>query len=199
MQQQNRRTNPQRTAATRARLVATARSLFVEQGFSRTSTPAIVAAAGVTRGALYHHFTDKQAIFRAVVEAESQAVANAIDDADDIGLSALDGLLVGARAYVDAMQIRGRVELLLIEGPAVLGREQMRRIEAHNGDASLQSGLVEAMNNGHLVQMPIDELTSVLSAMFERAAMEIYEGRSLSRVLDVVEGILRGLSGRSVS
>ncbi|MEZ2409273.1 TetR/AcrR family transcriptional regulator [Bosea sp. RCC_152_1] len=178
----------------RARLTATARRLFVAAGYAATSTPAIVAEAGVTRGALYHHFPDKQAIFRAVVEAESKAVSDAINASDAPDMSALKRLLAGAEAYVLAMREDGRVRLLLIEGPAVLGRNVMREIEARHGDASLKVGLQEAMTEGALRRLPIDALASQLSAMFERAAMDVAEGMASEDVVVVIEQILRGLA-----
>lgn len=189
-----RRSNPQRSAETRAGLTATARRLFVAAGYTATSTPAIVAEAGVTRGALYHHFPDKQAIFRAVVEAESKAVADAIDASDAPVMSGLERLLAGAEAYVLAMREDGRVRLLLIEGPAVLGRNEMREIEARHGDASLKVGLQEAMTEGALRRLPIDALASQLSAMFERAAMDVAEGMASEDVVVVIEQIPRGLA-----
>ena len=178
----------------RMRLITTARRLFVADGYTGTSTPAIVAAAGVTRGALYHHFPDKQAIFRAVVEAEAEAVAVAIEASDAPDTSALRRLLAGAEAYVRAMRHDGRVRILLIEGPAVLGREAMRQIEARHGDGSLKLGLQEAMAEGALPPSPIDALTSLLSAMFERAAMDVANGMSSADALAVVEQILSGLA-----
>ncbi len=189
-----RRSNPERSAETRARLTATARRLFVAAGYAATSTPAIVAEAGVTRGALYHHFPDKQAIFRAVVEAESKAVADAIDASDAPVMSGLERLLAGAEAYVLAMREDGRVRLLLIEGPAVLGRNEMREIEARHGDANLKVGLQEAMTEGALRRLPIDALASQLSAMFERAAMDVAEGMASEDVVVVIEQILLGLA-----
>ncbi|WP_141387383.1 helix-turn-helix domain-containing protein [Cellulosimicrobium cellulans] len=77
--QETRRTNAERTLATRTALVTAARELFVDPGYAAASTPQIAAAAHVTRGALYHHYTDKRDLFRAVVEAEAEAVAREIE------------------------------------------------------------------------------------------------------------------------
>lgn len=77
--QETRRTNAERTRATRTALVTAARELFVDPGYAEASTPQIAAAAHVTRGALYHHYADKRDLFRAVVEAEAEAVAREIE------------------------------------------------------------------------------------------------------------------------
>jgi AcrR family transcriptional regulator len=190
----SRRSNTERSADMRARLVETARRLFVTAGYADTSTPAIVEAAGVTRGALYHHFPDKRAIFRAVVEAESAVVAEAIEAADASGMTALARLLAGAEAYIQAMQAEGRTRLMLLEGPAVLGCDAMRQIEARHGDATLKSGLAEAMAEGALRHLPLEPLASVLSAMFERAALDVASGMDPTVVLDVVRQVILGLA-----
>ena len=93
----------QRAAATRTRLVAAARALFAAEGYAATGTEAILAAAGVTRGALYHHFADKQALFAAVCEQLHEEAEHAIEaDADAQG-SAFDGLTAGCLAFLDFM------------------------------------------------------------------------------------------------
>ncbi|NUS71372.1 MAG: helix-turn-helix transcriptional regulator, partial [Ensifer adhaerens] len=71
----SRRSNRERSDTTRAAILDAARGLFVTRGYADTSTPDIVAAAGLSRGALYHHFEDKKALFRAVAEREASAVA----------------------------------------------------------------------------------------------------------------------------
>lgn len=190
-----RRTNPQRSAEMRARLITAARRLFVEQGFAGTSTPAIVAAAGVTRGALYHHFPDKQAIFRGVVEAEAAAVAAVIDTADSPGMTPLERLLGGAVAYLKGMEVPGRVRLLLVDGPAILGRADMRGIEATHGDASLLLGVREALAASGRLDVSAEALASLLSAMFERAALDIAEGADRNAVETASQALLRNLLG----
>ncbi|WP_264029193.1 TetR/AcrR family transcriptional regulator [Cellulosimicrobium sp. SH8] len=160
--QETRRTNAERTLATRTALVAAARALFVDPGYAEASTPQIAAAAHVTRGALYHHYADKRDLFRAVVEAEAEAVAREIEartgppartaprtsdapespDAPDAR-----GLLVeGARAYLDAMAVPGRTRLLLVDAPAVLGAAEADALDARHARRTLRAGLAAALD-----------------------------------------------------
>ena len=99
------RSNRDRTEKTRTALMQAARALFVDKGYAETSTPEIVAAAGITRGALYHHFEDKRALFRAVVTDEALAVASAIELETPDGLQPVEALLKGSVAYLDAMRV----------------------------------------------------------------------------------------------
>src|SRR5690349_12045502 len=133
-----RRTNRDRTEATQRELIAAARKLFTEKSYAETSTPEIVAAAGVTRGALYHHFADKQALFRAVVEQEAAEVAAEIENASPPSLTARDALIAGSDAYLAAMRAPGRTRLLLLDGPAVLGRAGMDEIDGRHGNRTLR-------------------------------------------------------------
>ncbi len=189
-----RRSNDLRTAEMRARLMDAARSLFVAHGFAGTSTPAIVDRAGVTRGALYHHFPDKTAIFRAVLEREAAEVAAAILAADPPGANPLDALLAGASAYLAAMAVPGRTRLLLVDGPAALGRVALRQIEAQHGDATLLGGVKAAQADGTLPPLPAQALTSLLSAMFERAALDLSDGHPPADYLATAKAIILGLS-----
>jgi AcrR family transcriptional regulator len=189
-----RRSNPQRSAEMRARLVTAARAFFLTHGYAATATPAIVAAAGVTRGALYHHFDDKRAIFYAVIEAEAHAAAAAIMAADDPHLSATERLVAGGFAYLAAMQVPGRARLMLVDGPAVLGHETIRGIEAGLGEAMLREGLAAALGDGE-PHLPVGALASLLSAMFERASLDLAEGAVEAEVQGAVQAVVIGLVG----
>lgn len=178
----------------RDRLLVAARGLFLAHGFATTSTPAVVAAAGVTRGALYHHFADKTALFAAVVEREAAEVAAAIRRADLTNLTPLDRLLAGADAYLAAMAADGRARLLLVQGPAVLGPAEIRAIEARHGDSTLREGLAQAMADGSLPALPLEPLASLLGAMFERAALDAAEGMKVDDLLRSMRALLVGLS-----
>ncbi|MER8724963.1 helix-turn-helix domain-containing protein [Mesorhizobium sp. M0195] len=189
-----RRSNRDRTEATRAELIAAARKLFTEKSYAETSTPEIVAAAGVTRGALYHHFADKQALFAAVVEQEAQAIAEEIERASPPSLFAHDALIAGSDAYLAAMRAPGRTRLLLLDGPAVLGRAAMDAIDNRHGNRSLREGLIAAMRSHSTKRLPVEALTALLAAAFDRAALAIEAGASIEDYRAVLMALIDGLS-----
>lgn len=171
MQKVQAQTNAQRSAQTRQALLVAARSLFVEKGFAATSTPELVERTGLTRGALYHHFRDKSEVLQAVLEEEARQVAEDIENAAPATASPVDALRVGSVAYLNAMAVPGRTRLLLIEGPAALGTAGMAAIDEGHAAASLREGLEDAMPG-----RDIAALTNLLSASFDRAALDIDGG-----------------------
>ena len=197
MQPENaRRSNRDRSEQMRAALIAAARRLFIDRGYAETGTPEIVAAAGVTRGALYHHFADKQALFRAVAEAEAGAVAAEIELAAPVSLQPRPALLAGGEAYLSAMAQPGRTRLLLLDGPAVLGRAGMDEIDNRHGNRTLREGLAAAMDTGAIASLPLDALTKQLGALFDRAALAIDAGAPPAEQRAVLSALIEGLAPR---
>ncbi|MDJ0638289.1 MAG: helix-turn-helix domain-containing protein [Paracoccaceae bacterium] len=192
-QDSERRSNAARTEATRGALIAAARTLFVEKGYAETSTPEIVKSAGITRGALYHHFADKADLFRAVLRKEFEAVEAEINASAKASESAIDALLDGGRGYLDAMRAPGRVRLMLLDGPAVLGRMELDKMDRETSADSLRLGLEAAMNASEVRRLPLVPLTAQLSAMFDRAALGVSEGEDAEDHLTVFAAILEAL------
>lgn len=191
-----RRTNRERTEATREALIAAGRALFIERGYAETSTPEIADRAEVTRGALYHHFADKRELFRAIVAAECQAVGRDIEAAAAPSPDAATALASGAVAYLDAMTVPGRTRLLLIDGPAVLGQAEMAALDAENAESSLTAGLTAAMAGQADPALPPEMGALLLSAAFDRAALAIESGgdrvaitAAMVRILERVVGV----------
>lgn len=188
------RSNKERTEATRLALIEAARRLFVEKGYAETATPDIVAEAGVTRGALYHHFEDKKALFRAVLEREGEAVAAHIESVALKGASPRQALLLGASAYFDAMAIAGRTRLLLLEAPAVLGLDSVVAIDRENAEGTLKTGLSDFLGAAASAAA-LQALTDMLSAAFDRAAIAIETGANRkvyeSAIADLLDGLVR--------
>ncbi|MFV1852805.1 MAG: TetR/AcrR family transcriptional regulator [Thalassospira sp.] len=189
------RSNRDRTEETKAKLIAAARELFIANGYAETSTPDIVKQAAVTRGALYHHYKDKSDLFRAVLEDEARLVGQSIAEETRVPQSALENFTIGAEAYFDAMKIDGRAKLLLIEGPSVLGKVEMDRINNLAGADEIRKGLQYAANHGALAGVPIAPLADMLSAAFDRAALAIAEGADEEPYKKAVHGIFEGLLG----
>lgn len=173
-------TNRERTESTQLALLESARALFVSRGYGDTSTPEIALAAGITRGALYHHFADKRDLFRQVLAREAMAVAADIEAATPERLSPREALLQGSEAYLDAMTVPGRTRLLLVDGPAVLGMAEIMAIDDANAAHSLRQGLTRAgMGRG---EVSVDALSQLLSAAFDRAALEIDAGADAKEI-----------------
>lgn len=156
---------------TRAALLAAARELFAAQGFAATGTEEIVRRAAVTRGALYHHFADKEAIFRAVFEQIEAEVCGAVLAAAAKGADPVDRLLRGTRAYLDLCTEPTVRRIALQEGPAVLGWETWHEIDSAYFFGILAGGVREAMRAGQLAKQPLEPLTHLLVGAIMQAAM----------------------------
>jgi len=162
--------------ATRAALVVAARRLFVEKGYHRTGTEEVVAEAGVgTRGALYHHFADKQALFEAAFLAvEEDLVIEAAKNLADPADGALNQLRQGLIGFLDASLTPHVQRILLIDGPAVLGWVKWRELESRYGLGAIRAMLERAIEEGDLtVNQPTDALAHLLLAAADEAALFI--------------------------
>lgn len=188
-----RRTNQQRSDATRAALLDAARALFVDKGYAETGTPEIVRAASVTRGALYHHFADKADLLRGVIVRELERVASEIDQAAADAPSTMDALTQGAVAWFNAMSDPGSTRLLLLDGPAVLGRAEMDRIDRATSAATLVAGLRAGQEAGEIIDAPLNALAGSLSAVFDRAALDIVNGASREAYMEVIAHLICSL------
>src|SRR5215467_4709569 len=125
-----RRTQADRSAATRDALVAAARRLFADQGFAEVPADSIVAAAGVTRGALYHQFADKTALFDAVLEAVEADIARRLaHEVAAAGISdPVEALRYAVRTWLDICVEPEIHRIALIDGPSVLGWSHWREV-----------------------------------------------------------------------
>lgn len=182
--------NAVRSERTRTVLLTTARDLFANDGYAATSTPAIVQAAHVTRGALYHHFSDKLHLFRAVVESEQAAVAREIDHASQEVDDPIAAIRLGGEAFLEAMRDPGRRRILLIDGPSVLGTEVMREIDARHASRTLVEGVQAAIAAGRIQPLPAAALAHLLSAAFDQVAEHDDERGEYRRALwALLEGL----------
>ncbi|OKH82381.1 TetR family transcriptional regulator [Mycobacterium sp. ST-F2] len=170
-----RRTQEERSAATREALIGAARKLWGERGYAEVGTPEIATTAGVTRGAMYHQFADKAALFLAVVEVVEQDVMARMG-----AMVATSGAATPAdavRAAVDAwLEVSGDPEvrqLVLLDAPSVLGWAGFRDVAQRYSLGMTEQLLSEAMKAGQLARQPVRALAHVLIGALDEAAMLI--------------------------
>jgi AcrR family transcriptional regulator len=143
-------TNAERTAFTRARLIDTARALFAENGYAATGTEAILDGAGVRRGAMYHHFADKAALFEAVCLQLCEEAVPAIEAATEGVDDPLEALVQGSLAWLRFVTQPGVQRIWLLDAPTVLGWARWEALDRRLGQQSLREGIEAARAQGAL-------------------------------------------------
>ncbi len=162
------------STATRRDLIAAGRTLFAEKGYGQANAEAIVAAAGLTRGALYHHFDGKRGLFEAVLEMMQAELAGEISaQARQAAGGALERLKVGFAVYLDMALKRDMRQVLLIDGPAVLGWTLWHEIDLKHGFRQTEAALAHAMTAGEIDTCPVEPLTHALLGAVTQAGLEI--------------------------
>jgi AcrR family transcriptional regulator len=170
-----RRTQADRSAATRAALIAAGRRLFAEHGFAGVGTEAIVAEAQVTRGALYHHYADKTALFDDVFQAVERDAAQRLADAAG-GNGDPDARTIMKRsldAWFEECDDPEVHRILLIDAPSVLGWARFRELCLQHILGLIEGLLVAGMDDGTFTRQPIRPLAHVLIAAADEAALYI--------------------------
>jgi AcrR family transcriptional regulator len=168
------RTKAAQREATTAALIAAARELFAERGYAGVGTEEIVKRAGVTRGALYHHFRGgKEELFRAVLvqlSAETMLLAVQAAAATD---DPWEELVLGSEAFLDAAMNPEVQRIMLIDGPSVLGWDVWRAIDTDHGLGLLTAAVQNAMDAGGLMPGSASAVAHVLSGALDEAAMVV--------------------------
>ena len=163
----------EQSAATRAALLQIARDLFAERGYADTPIEEICQRAAMTRGALYHHFRDKQEMFRAVFEDVEREFADRIIAAAADKAGPWGRLNAGCIAFLDAYLEPAFRRIMMVDGPAVLGWETWRRIDGQYGLGLLRTGLQAVMDTGLIERQPLDPLAHLLLGALNEAGMFI--------------------------
>ena len=188
----------QHAEATRSAVLAAARSLFGAKGYAQTSVEEIAAAARVTKGAVYHHFAGKEALFRAVyAEVEAEAQARALR-AGDPEAPPVDQIVAMMNAYLDAALDVDIRRIRLIDGPAIVGEEADGSAEQQPGYVALRSFFAASMARGQLIDLDPGQLADLVGGLAWVAGLLIARASdpeatraALGRAVDAM---LRGLA-----
>jgi len=184
--------------ATRRAVLGAARSTFGRKGYTQTSIDEIAAAARVTKGAVYHHFAGKKALFRAVyaeVEAEAQArTAGAVDP----GGSPIDQIVAGVNAYLDVALDEEIQRITLVDGPAVLGLEPEGPAEQQAGYVALRFFIATAIAHGQLIDLEPGVLAHLVGGLSLLGGLLIARSgdpdQTRAALRPALDAMLRGLA-----
>lgn len=182
-----------RSQATRARLLSVGRRAFATEGYDRVAAETLVAAAGLSRGALYHHFDGKLGLFAAVHEMLHAEVAARIASAAERASDPWHALVAGSQAFLDACADHEFQQVALLDAPSVLGWDAWRAVDAAFGMGLLRLGLEEATAGGFMPPRSteeLDALTHLLSGAMNEAGMW------MARAADV--GAARRVAGAQI-
>jgi AcrR family transcriptional regulator len=185
------------SAATRSALLKVARKLFAERGYAETATEEVVRRARVTRGALYHHFRDKQDLFKAVLHEEQLKLASSIKT---VALRESDpwrALIAGCHAFLDACLDSAVQQIVLIDAPAVLGWEGWRETDASYYLAGVKAAIQAAIDARLIPAQAVDPLAHIILGALNEAAMLIAhaddEEAARRDVSAIVDRLLAGI------
>ena len=179
-----------RGEATRDALVRAGRELFAERGYAAVGTEEVVQAAGVTRGALYHHFQDKRDLFRAVYEQVEQEVVESVAAQMSEPGDPWELLARGTRAFLDACSDPALMRIGLLDGPAVLGWGEWREIGAKYALGLVTAGLQAAKDAGELRSGDVKALAHLMLGTLGEAAMLIANSEDPAAAREEVERAL---------
>jgi len=168
-------TQAERTEATRGRLISTARRLFAERGFAATSTEEILGEAGVSRGALYHHFPSKTDLFRATFEAveddlTAQVLAAAAGSGETDPMRILE---LGFAAFLDQCVNPEVQRIVMLDGPNVLGWDTWHELDERYAFGTLKTVLTVAAQLGRIDEAAVDPLANLLLGAIMQAGMVV--------------------------
>jgi AcrR family transcriptional regulator len=188
-----RRTQAERSQATREALIAAARPLFAERGYAGVGAEEIVGAAGLTRGALYHHFGGKRGLFEVVYRRLERELTEKIAEAALSGPDPIEALWAGAEMFLDACLEPEVQRIALIDAPAVLGWEKWREIGAEHGLGLVEAGLTAAVEAGNIAPQPVRPLAHLLIGALDEAALLVARAENQRAARAEVAKPLRGL------
>ncbi|MGB5077881.1 MAG: TetR family transcriptional regulator [Sphingorhabdus sp.] len=183
-------------AQTRAEILAMARELFARQGYAATSAREISAAAGVTVGAMFHHFGSKLDLFQHVFESlelEMDARAKAASN-PALGLGVLETFLAGVRTSLDFAERRDFHRIVFVEAPAVFGEEKWREVDSRLGLKTVMGGTKALMAGGFVAQQPLKPISILLMGAMNAAGFAIArgeEGVDKEALIDALRLLLR--------
>lgn len=189
------RRTAQKAGETRAAILASARASFASDGFARASTARMAADAGVTEGALFHHFRTKRDLFLAVFTELEQELDASARAASRRG-TAKQRFVAGCRAYLNFVAREDYSRIALTEAPSVLGHQTWHELDSGLGLKTVLRGVENLIETGAISAQPARPLAVVFYGALNEAAFAVARrepGVSVDAMISVLEKVLDSL------
>lgn len=180
-------------AATRQALLAEGRRRFAADGYHHVVLAEVARAAGVTKGAAYHHFDSKAGLFRAVVAEVQQELGERVAAAAERHEDLWEQLRAGCRAFLSAGTDPAVRQILLVDAPTVLGWDEWRTLDEEASGRHLTDALTALATGGVIADQPVEPLSRLLSGAMNEAALWIARGGDAQAAEQALDRILAGL------
>ena len=188
-------TQSERRAATRQRLLAVATERFATDGYENTPTERILDGAGVSRGAMYHHFSSKRELFEAVfVQMSTEAVDRAVRHGES-GATPLASLVDACLAWLRVVQEPEIASILIGQGPQVLGWERARELEGVSSLGVMTRALERAVASGEIDVVSVPLAARLVNAMLAEAALAAINGTPPTSTDDLERAVRQFIEG----
>lgn len=175
-------TQAQRREKTRSAILKAAKCAFGERGFAATTMDDVASGASVAKGAVYHHFPTKEALFEAVFEQVSVDLVAELDRVARAEKDALAAMAAGTEGYFAACARGTTGQIILRDGPAVLGWERWREIDAQHFGGKFPRAIATAMDAGLIARQPVEPLVRLLLGAVTEAAVACSYGRDIGKI-----------------
>lgn len=182
--------NVERGKTTRAQLIEVATRLFASRGYDDTSIEAVLADAGASRGALYHHFKSKEALFLAVMEDAGARATRPAAEAMQAAPNPLAALRIGCLAWVRLARDPVVRQIMLIDAPAVLGWHRWRELDEHGSLGVIRGLLADATEAGLIEERHVDVFAHIVLAALNELALMIASADNQAEALAAAESAL---------
>ena len=191
----------ERKARTRAAILAAATESFGTLCFAATRVDAIASQANVAKGAVYHHFRNKEELFECVFESVSSSVAAAVVGRAKSELGPLENMALTTERYFELCADPPTARVTLQDGPSVLGYERWRELDTTHFGGLVTAGLASAMETGTIAEQPVAPLSNIVLSAIQAAALDCAVQKDFEKAaslyLDSFAAILRGLAQKT--
>ena len=174
-------TQEERRSATRSAILSAAKELFADRGYDATQVGDILDAAGISRGAMYHHFASKEDVFAAVFLQTSVDAIRKASSRIRLGTAPREALIAGCLGWLDAVDDPSIRQILLIDGPVALGWERARLLEEATSLGVVRSAIARAVEAGEMNVASVDLAARLINAMLTEAALNLVSGGRAER------------------